>query len=175
MKFFFERIDILVSEWVLRNFSYIHLRKFIVLLNRGEVFAILIIGLSLVDQVVYPILGFVITGIFAYINDRLILMIKKKVHRRRPSLRLLGKQNNHPDLNHSFPSAHAANSMLVAVILCNEFGFHWVLYLFSVLAGLGRLLTLHHFLSDVLGGWGIGLSMGIAGVLLTRYIKEILI
>ncbi|MCX7999042.1 MAG: phosphatase PAP2 family protein, partial [Leptospiraceae bacterium] len=141
----------------------------------GEVFAVILLGFSFLDQVVYPVIGLLYTGMVAYLNDRLILMVKKRVSRRRPSLRLLDKPNNHPDLNHSFPSAHAANSMLVATILCNEFGYSFVLYFFSLFAGIGRLLTLHHFLSDILGGWLIGIFMGSLGLWVFRFIKEFLL
>ncbi len=172
MKSFFEQIDISVSKWVLKNLSFPILRKVIPFINRGEIFAIILLGLSLVDQVVYPLFGFLYTGICAYLNDRLILLIKKKVYRKRPSIKLLDKPNNHPDLNHSFPSAHAANSMLVAVILCSEFQFSFILYFFSLFAGIGRLLTLHHFLSDIIGGWLIGLGFGVLSIFLMKYIKE---
>lgn len=173
MKTFLENLDIQVSKWVLKNFQSSPFRKITVLLNRGEVFAVILLGFSFLDQVVYPVIGLLYTGIVAYLNDRLILLIKKKVSRRRPSLRLLDKPNNHPDLNHSFPSAHAANSMLVATILCNEFGFHFLLYFLSFLAGIGRLLTLHHFLSDILGGWIIGLIMGGIGLWVLQCIREL--
>lgn len=173
MRSFVEAIDIQIAEWIHSRFQKESFRSFLSRINRGEVFAFLVIPAIFLSGLGNPWLALVFTGALAFWNDRLILYIKQKVSRKRPSLKVLGKPNNHPDLNHSFPSAHAANSMVVATILCLEFGMTPVLFLLSFLAGIGRLLSLHHFLSDVLGGWTIGFGMGVLGIVILRLILQV--
>lgn len=101
------------------------------------------------------------TGVFAFITDRLVLLIKKIISRKRPLLSVSGKEDKNPDMKHSFPSAHAANSMVVVVILVLGFHLPGYFFLFPLFAGIGRLLSLHHYVSDVAGGWIIGGGIGI--------------
>ena len=72
--------------------------------------------------------------------------------------------DSNPDMKHSFPSAHSANSMTALFLLVAGFQFPPAMLAFSFLAGIGRLLSLHHFFSDVMGGWLIGLMVGMLGL-----------
>ncbi|TGM19065.1 phosphatase PAP2 family protein, partial [Leptospira stimsonii] len=89
---------------------------------------------------------------------------KKLIARKRPLITVAGKVDSNPDMKHSFPSAHAANSMTAVLILVFLFKFSPALILISFLAGFGRLLSLHHFVSDVIGGWIIGSIFGAMGL-----------
>lgn len=161
---FIEFLDLRLAFWIGEKIKNPTLDSFLSYLNRGEVFVILVIIL-LYDSPEPFFRSILFLSLLAFFNDRFVLFLKKKISRRRPGLTVLGKKDNHPDLCHSFPSAHAANSMLGVLILV--YTFHQTPYLFSlpILAGLGRMCSLHHFLSDVLGGWFIGLCFGILGIL----------
>ena len=87
-----------------------------------------------------------------------------KVSRPRPLETVMGKIDGNPDMKHSFPSAHSGNSMTVVSILIFGFGFPPVIFGFTLLAGIGRLISLHHYFSDIMAGWLIGLLIGIAGI-----------
>jgi membrane-associated phospholipid phosphatase len=173
LKELIESIDIRLAERIHARFYKDSIRSFLSRINRGEVFAFLVIPAIFLSGLGNPWIVFLFTAMMAYWNDRLVLIIKQKISRKRPSLKVLGKPDNHPDLNHSFPSAHAANSMVVSTILCFEFGLTPILFLLSFMAGVGRLISLHHFLSDVVGGWLIGLGMGFLGIGLFRIILQL--
>jgi membrane-associated phospholipid phosphatase len=93
------------------------------------------------------------------------LFVKKSVSRGRPLVSVAGKTDSNPDMKHSFPSAHSANSMVVVIILVFAFKVNPLIFIFTILAGIGRLLSLHHFISDIIGGWIFGFMIGILGVI----------
>ena len=158
-----EFLDLRLAFWIGDKIKNPTLDTFLSYLNRGEVFVLLVIFL-LYDAPEPFLRSIFFLSLLAFINDRFVLFLKKKISRKRPGLRVLGKEDNHPDLCHSFPSAHAANSMLGVLILVYLFHQNPILFLLPVLAGVGRMFSLHHFLSDVLGGWFIGLCFGILGI-----------
>ncbi len=175
MRSFIEIVDIHIAEWIHLRFQNESFRSFFSTVNRGEVYAFLVIPAIFFSNSKQAWLALAYTGLVTFCTDRLVLFIKQKVFRMRPSLKVLGKPNTHPDLNHSFPSAHAANSMVVATILCFQFQVTPLLFLLSFLAGLGRLLSLHHFLSDVLGGWMIGFGIGMIGIFIYNLFLQVFI
>lgn len=162
---FFEKWDIFLAELIFKHIKNSKLDFFLSRTNRGEVFILLILYLLISFNSPNIFSTILYISIFSFINDRTVLWIKKKISRKRPSLKIMGKENNHPDLNHSFPSAHAANSMTACVLLFGIFSQHPSIFMFSLLAGVGRMLTLHHYLSDVLGGWLVGTVYGISGII----------
>ena len=161
---FFKFIDFTLAEFILDKIKNPRLDSILSKINRGEIFFIIILITFYFQNGSDPLIAILYTSLFSFINDRTVLILKKKISRERPALKILGKENNHPDLSHSFPSAHAANSMVALILLVNLFGFSPNFFLFSILAGIGRMLSLHHFLSDVLGGWLIGAFFGYMGV-----------
>ena len=161
----FEKWDIFLAEFIFKHIKNSKLDFFLSKTNRGEVFIFLILYLLYTSDSPYILSTILYISIFSFLNDQTVLWIKKKISRKRPSLKIMGKENNHPDLNHSFPSAHAANSMTACVLLYGIFYQPPLIFLFSVLAGVGRMLTLHHFLSDILGGWLVGAVYGISGII----------
>ncbi len=59
-----------------------------------------------------------------------------------------------------FPSAHAVNSMALAVLLSRWFGKSLLWYLpLPLLIGTSRVLANYHYPLDVLGGWMIGFAV----------------
>ena len=59
-----------------------------------------------------------------------------------------------------FPSAHAVNSMALAMLLSRWFRKSLVLYLpLPLLIGASRVLANYHYPLDVLGGWTIGFAV----------------
>ena len=161
---FFEKWDQFLGHLILKNIKNPRLDSILSRVNRGEVFVIIIVYLLVRSETPYLLSSIFYISLIALANDRTVFWIKKKISRKRPTLQIMGKENNHPDLSHSFPSAHAANSMVACVLLTSLYSQDPKIYLFTVLAGLGRMCTLHHFLSDILGGWMIGLVYGISGV-----------
>ena len=173
MKDFVRSIDVSIAEYIYQKIKNDKLDKFLSRTNRGEVMAFLVIPALFFSGIPSPWFALLYTLVIAFFNDRGVLLIKKKISRKRPSLKIMGKENNHPDYSHSFPSAHAANSMVVAMLLVILFQQTPFLFLLSIIAGLGRLFSLHHFLSDIVGGWLIGAFTGAIGILLFRWIMGI--
>ncbi len=161
----FEKWDIFLAEFIFKHIKNSKLDYILSKINRGEVFILLILCLLYGNGSPHLLSTILFISIFSFVNDQTVLWIKKKISRKRPSLKIMGKENNHPDLNHSFPSAHAANSMTACVLLYGIFSQHPLIFLFSLLAGVGRMITLHHFLSDILGGWLVGAVYGISGII----------
>ncbi|MDX1957670.1 MAG: phosphatase PAP2 family protein [Leptospiraceae bacterium] len=165
MKQIILRIDTELALFIYKYIKNPKLDKILSNINKGEVFLIISI-LSLFLTRKDWLFAFLFVGIFSFLNDRFVLFIKKRVSRKRPSLKLLGNTFQHEDLNHSFPSAHAANSLCAVFLLITCFEQSYFFFLLSFLAGFARLLSLHHFFSDVIGGWTIGLTSGIIGFIL---------
>ncbi|MBE7413517.1 MAG: phosphatase PAP2 family protein [Leptospiraceae bacterium] len=159
-----ENFDHRVSVYIQSYINNEKLSWWLSRINRGEVFLLVLVVLLsyfFSFQISKIILCMLFTGVFAFITDRLVLLIKKIISRKRPLLSVSGKEDKNPDMKHSFPSAHAANSMVVVVILVLGFHLPGYFFLFPLFAGIGRLLSLHHYVSDVAGGWIIGGGIGI--------------
>ena len=100
-----------------------------------------------------------------FLGRLLVEAIKLSVHRARPAL------DAHPVITHSlsFPSGHAANSMIVFPLLALLFApaarrVPWVALgvLISIVIGASRSLIGVHWPSDVIAGWAIGAAWLIA-------------
>ncbi|MBP9887439.1 MAG: phosphatase PAP2 family protein [Leptospiraceae bacterium] len=155
------KIDLAISEFIHDRIKNKTLDKILSRINRGEtLLLILLISFFFYQENNYYILFFHV-GIVSYITDRLVLFLKKTISRRRPLIRVMNNQDKNPDMKHSFPSAHAANSMVSIFMLVTAYHYSPFFFAFSLFAGIGRLITLHHFLSDILGGWFIGLLVGL--------------
>jgi len=169
LKQFVLTIDKELAFFIHRNIKNPTLDKILSKLNKGEFFLVITLIILIITRSDWY-LALIYVSVFAFLNDRFVLFIKKRVSRKRPSLKLLGNTFVHEDLNHSFPSAHAANSLCVAILLINCYDQSNLFYLASFFAGVGRLCSLHHFLSDVIGGWMIGFLTGLFGIFIYRSI-----
>ncbi|TGK28046.1 phosphatase PAP2 family protein [Leptospira gomenensis] len=163
-----DKIDYSLSTWIRENLHSPKVSSALSKVNRGEVFLVILLPFLFFKSDLpfawYWVLAF--TGAVTYANDRFVLFLKKLIARKRPLVTVAGKVDSNPDMKHSFPSAHAANSMTAVLILVLLFQFPPALILVSLLAGVGRLLSLHHFVSDVIGGWIIGSIFGLTGLFL---------
>lgn len=163
-----DQIDFSFSTWIRTKLHNPKLSHILSKINRGEIFLVILLPLLYLKNDLpfawYWVLLF--TGLVTYANDRFVLFLKKLIARKRPLITVAGKVDSNPDMKHSFPSAHAANSMTAVLILVLLFKFSPALILISFLAGVGRLLSLHHFVSDVIGGWIIGTIFGFTGLFL---------
>ncbi|WP_084680432.1 phosphatase PAP2 family protein [Leptospira fainei] len=173
MKSILGKADYAAAKFIRERLHYPWLNRILSRLNRGEMMLLIILPYlayaTWKNNLAHPwwiVLPY--TGLIAYANDRFVLFLKKAISRKRPLITIVGKVDGNPDMKHSFPSAHASNSMTAAILLVFLFGFPEWFLLLSLLAGIGRLLSLHHFPSDVLGGWLIGSGFGFLGLLLGR-------
>lgn len=159
-------LDLKISIWIREKLPTEKIRKFLGRWNRGEVFFIAILPILWFSEGFTPFhwaLAYV--SLIAFINDRLVLALKKLVSRGRPLVQVAGKVDSNPDMKYSFPSAHSANSMTVVILLVFAFSISPWVFIFTIVSGVGRLLSLHHFFSDVMGGWIVGTIIGSLGVL----------
>jgi undecaprenyl-diphosphatase len=74
----------------------------------------------------------------------------------------------------SFPSSHAANSMMAVTIIALFFRKHkyWLPFL-SILVGISRIFVGVHYPCDVLVGWILGAGVGISIYFLMKYLYQI--
>jgi len=154
------QIDLTISRFIHDNIKNKTLDRILSRVNRGETLLfILILSFFFYTEHKFYIV-FLHVGIITFLTDRLVLFLKKTISRKRPLIRVMQNEDKNPDMKHSFPSAHAANSMISIFILVTAYNYSPYFFLFSLFAGIGRLITLHHFVSDILGGWTIGLLIG---------------
>jgi undecaprenyl-diphosphatase len=101
------------------------------------------------------LLGIVLTAV-------VVLIIKFSVRRARPEGEW-GQIYRKTD-PHSFPSGHAARSIMLAVLglALGPAWFGVLLLIWAPLVGLARVATGLHYVSDVLAGWVLGIVMGLA-------------
>lgn len=161
---FFSTLDLKITLWIQRWIHNPKLSWVLSRINRGEFLALILIPVMLLSEKYRPSwISIPYILLFAYMTDRMVLSLKKFFSRKRPLVSVMGKVDSNPDMKHSFPSAHSANSMVVGTILVFAFHESYLVFALSLFAGIGRLITLHHFLSDILGGWAIGLLFGLFG------------
>lgn len=155
------KIDLAISEFIHDRIKNKTLDRILSRVNRGETLLVILMISFFFYSENNHLLVFFHVGIVSYLTDRLVLFLKKTISRRRPLIRVMNNQDKNPDMKHSFPSAHAANSMVSIFMLVTAYHYSPFFFAFSLFAGVGRLITLHHFLSDILGGWFIGLLVGL--------------
>jgi len=165
------KLDFTISHWIKNNFPTETLRRILGRWNRGEVFLIILLPILYFADGFRPFWpALIYIAIVAFLNDRFVLFLKKVVSRGRPLISVAGKLDSNPDMKHSFPSAHSANSMVVVIVLVFAFQLPAWIFIFTFLAGLGRLLSLHHFLSDLIGGWIVGFVVGLLAVVFWNFL-----
>lgn len=168
-----EKIDLILAEFILSRIKNKTLDWILARINRGEtLLVILVCSFYFYQEANYYYL-FLNVGIVTYMTDRFVLFMKKTTSRKRPLIRVMNNLDKNPDMKHSFPSAHAANSMVSIFILVTVYHYSPLYFAFSLFAGIGRLITLHHFLSDIIGGWFIGLTIGLLNLGILYFIGKI--
>lgn len=172
------KLDHTISVWIRETFPTESIRRVLGRWNRGEVFFVLILPVLIFWSPEFTPFGWALgyVCLVAFLNDRMVLVLKRTILRGRPLVSVAGKKDDtNPDMKHSFPSAHSANSMVVVLLLILAFSLHpWIL-IFTLASGIGRLLSLHHFFSDVLGGWVVGgVNAILASLVWVFFIRPIL-
>lgn len=95
----------------------------------------------------------------------LLKIIPYLYNRKRPLVSLgvktLIKQRN----DNSFPSNHAASSLIISLVFLNiNFQLGLILILISILTALSRIMVGVHYPSDILGAWFLAISSYFWGV-----------
>lgn len=165
------KLDISLADYVYSKIKNKKLDRILARINTGELMIVLLIPYMYYVHDWDFWKPLVHVSIVAFFTDLLILFIKKTTSRNRPFIGIMGHKGEHPDMKHSFPSAHAANSMVAVTMLILGYDYSGFFFILTFLAGIGRLITLHHYLSDVLGGWAIGFFMGILGIMIKYYMN----
>lgn len=155
------QIDLAISRFIHDRIKNKTLDRILSRINRGEtLLLVLLISFFFYTENKFYIV-FLHVGLVTFFTDRLVLFLKKAISRKRPLIRVMQNDDKNPDMKHSFPSAHAANSMISIFILVTIYNYSPLFFCFSIFAGVGRLITLHHFISDIIGGWAIGILVGL--------------
>ena len=78
---------------------------------------------------------------------------------------------------HSFPSGHAARSAALAVMALGigPVWFGITLAIWAPWVGLSRVALGVHYLSDVIAGWLVGVSMGLIALALRYLVSDVLV
>jgi len=157
--------DYRASVWIRSHWHNPSVSAFLSKVNRGESFALFLLPFMhfFMERPFWTTVGFLV--LFAFLTDRSVLFLKKVIARKRPLVQVMKKKDTNPDMKHSFPSAHSANSMVICFLLVFLFQQSFLFFFFSFFAGIGRILSMHHFISDVLGGWLVGIVWGGLGLL----------
>ncbi len=158
-----DKIDFSISNFI---FKYIKNKKLDFVMgkiNRGEIFFLIFLYVCYNHGMIWKEFGILCAhlAIVTTFSEKFSLYIKRKIKRVRPGNRVMGKKDPNPDMNNSFPSAHATNSMTAISLMVFIYSFSPGLFWFSFFAGFARLITLHHFLSDIITGWMFGLFLGV--------------
>lgn len=108
-----------------------------------------------------------ILEISVVIQALFVFALKQLIHRARPDGDW-GGIYRHVD-PHSFPSGHATRAAMLAVLALalGPDWFGWLIFVWAPLVCISRILTGVHYLSDILGGLVLGLSMGFLMLALT--------
>jgi undecaprenyl-diphosphatase len=102
----------------------------------------------------------VLTGTLA--AGTAVTVLKWLFHRQRPPGEGWGFYSRFD--RHAFPSGHAGRSICVVVLLAPLLPPSTLaaLTFWAVLVGLARVALQVHFISDIVGGWAVGLLAGLA-------------
>lgn len=118
-----------------------------------------------------PLTGFLIVAIL--LLAALVMVIKFTVRRRRPpgEWDIIYRATD----PHSFPSGHAARSMMLAVIALQTLPVELALLVmgWATLVCLARVATGMHYISDVLAGTALGISASFALMALRPWMVQV--
>lgn len=162
-----DELDFKISNFIFKHIKNKKLDFVLGKINRGEFFFLIFLYVCYNQDLSWKEFGILCAhlAVVTTFSEKFVLFIKRKIKRVRPGNRVMGKQDPNPDMNNSFPSAHAANSMTAVSLMVFIHSFSPQLFWFSFFAGFARLITLHHFLSDIISGWLFGLFLGVLNYL----------
>lgn len=97
------------------------------------------------------------------ISHLIVQVIKRRVLRERPSVRVTATTHVAVPDRFSFPSGHSASVMSVAFVYAMAYpGLSWPLLMLSTLVGFSRVRLGVHYPGDVLAGQAIAIATGVA-------------
>ena len=98
----------------------------------------------------------------------IVYFLKNSVARPRPFITLPDVRVLTPEKNFSFPSTHAAQSFMAAVLLSKFFKYYILLFAIALVVCFSRVYLGVHFVSDVVAGAIIGAITGYALIAAAR-------
>ncbi len=142
----FSKLVVLITEYSSKLFSTVYLSTLIYLIYSSD---------PIIEE-------FILIPAAVYLSAKIIPLL---YNRRRPfaefSLEALVKQRS----DHSFPSTHAASSLIISLSFLNINLFLGMLMIvLGILTALSRIMVGVHYPSDILGAWLIALTFNFFGV-----------
>lgn len=159
------RLDLRVSFYMISLYHHHVLNRIMKFISSCGDFGIIWLIIILLTNVIPAARSMSIHMLMALIVSALIgqISIKSLIKRKRPchlypEVQLLVPTPN----DSSFPSSHTTSSFACSTILFLFFPTYGLFaYLFAFLIGLSRIYLFVHFLSDVICGMILGISIGI--------------
>ena len=144
----FSKLVVLITKYSSKIFSAVYISAVIYLIYNGD----------------FRIKAFILIPAAVYLTVKVIPFL---YNRRRPfadfSLEALVKQRS----DHSFPSTHAASSLIISLVFLSINLQLGVLMIFmAVLTAFSRIMVGVHYPSDILGAWVTALTLNYLGSIL---------
>jgi undecaprenyl-diphosphatase len=133
----FSKFTVLITEYSSKFFSAIYISTVIYLIYNGD----------------YRVKTSILIPAAVYLTAKAIPFL---YNRKRPfaefSLEALVRQRG----DHSFPSTHAASSLIISLVVLNiNFLFGILMVFLAILTAISRVMVGVHYPSDILGAWVI--------------------
>lgn len=154
-------LDHTVFEWMLFHLNPVWLTRLSNFLVQDSTLGIIAAGLWIFyftknkKMAIYLLITLLIA---LGVSDASASLLKKFFTRMRP---VTAYEIFYNPFTFSFPSAHATNSMTLAMVLWRHFEKgKYYFFILPLVVGVCRVISHYHFPGDVLGGWFFGAILG---------------